>query len=253
LSKGRVSYILGELRSHAPFTLFGALLGILFMLLFQRWDESARYSYHLFYVFHPGHVVLSAMVTAAMYKIHSKKPHILAVFLIGYLGSVGVATLSDSLIPYAGEKMLGLHVSPHAHGEHSDEAAHSEEADIGGQGHDLDEGEGLAEQSEEHDEGGSHIGFIEEWYIVNPAALLGILLGYFWPRTKLPHFGHVLLSIWASLFHILMALGGGASPGQWAGIFLFLFIAVWLPCCISDIVFPLLFVKEGCECPHHKH
>jgi len=32
-------------------------------------------------------------------------------------------------------------------------------------------------------------------------------------------------------------------------IFIFLFLAVWLPCCVSDIVFPLLFVtneqKEG--------
>ena len=33
----------------------------------------------------------------------------------------------------------------------------------------------------------------------------------------------------------------GALP--YFGIFVFLFIAVWVPCCLSDIVFPLLFVK----------
>jgi hypothetical protein len=26
-------------------------------------------------------------------------------------------------------------------------------------------------------------------------------------------------------------------------VFLFLFLAVWLPCCFSDIVYPLLFLK----------
>jgi hypothetical protein len=26
-------------------------------------------------------------------------------------------------------------------------------------------------------------------------------------------------------------------------IFLFLFLAVWVPCCVSDIVYPLLFVR----------
>jgi len=34
----------------------------------------------------------------------------------------------------------------------------------------------------------------------------------------------------------------------------FLFLAVWLPCCTSDIVFPLLFVpsnqRPGCSCGH---
>lgn len=32
-----------------------------------------------------------------------------------------------------------------------------------------------------------------------------------------------------------------------AHIPLFLFLAVWVPCCTSDIVFPLLFAKAGQE------
>jgi hypothetical protein len=33
-------------------------------------------------------------------------------------------------------------------------------------------------------------------------------------------------------------------------ITIFLFLAVWLPCCLSDIVFPLLFAKKsGSELP----
>jgi len=27
-------------------------------------------------------------------------------------------------------------------------------------------------------------------------------------------------------------------------VFIVLFVAVWVPCCLSDIVFPPLFVKE---------
>ncbi|MBD3380234.1 MAG: hypothetical protein GF408_07220 [Candidatus Omnitrophica bacterium] len=196
--------ILKELEHHAPFTAFGALTGIILMVVFR--DMPHEVEHKLFYIFHPLHVVLSAVVTTAMYKIYQcgarGKCRILPLVLVGYAGAVGIATLSDSLIPFVGESLLGL---PHAH---------------------------------------VHAGFIEEWYIVNPAAFLGIAIGYFWPRTKFPHAGHVLISTWASLFHVMMALGDETTLFVYAGIFVFLFISVWLPCCVSDIIFPLLFVKE---------
>jgi hypothetical protein len=88
-----------------------------------------------------------------------------------------------------------------------------------------------------------HLGFIEKWWLVNPLALSGIGIAYLKPSTKFPHFGHVLLSTWASLFHIIMALGQTLSWFTYIGIFIFLFLSVWIPCCVSDIVFPLLFVK----------
>jgi len=195
--------IIHELRHHAPFTAFGALTGIVLMLVFRNIPETA--AHRMFYVFHPLHVVLSAVVTAAMYRRHCKGSlgarGILAIALVGYFGSIGIATLSDSLIPYAGEVMLGL---PNR---------------------------------------GAHIGFIEEWWLVNPAALAGVAIGFFWPKTRFPHAGHVLLSTWGSLFHVLMALGGRMSVFLCAAVFFFLFLSVWLPCCVSDIVFPLLFVN----------
>ena len=89
-----------------------------------------------------------------------------------------------------------------------------------------------------------HLGFIEKWWLVNPLALLGIAVARLRPKTKFPHAGHVLISTWASLFHIIMALGGVMDWKLLIVIFLFLFLAVWIPCCTSDIVFPLLFVKE---------
>ncbi len=193
-----------ELRNHSPFTILGASTGIIIMIIFYR--IPFKLSYNIFYVLHPLHVFLSAFTTAAMYIIYCKKNkrnNLWMIFLIGYLGSIGIATLSDSIIPYLGEVLLNL---PNK---------------------------------------GIHIGFIEKWWLVNPLSLLGITIAYFKPTTKIPHSGHVLLSTWASLFHIIMAMEATINWLLFVVVFIFLFLAVWIPCCTSDIVFPLLFVKKG--------
>jgi hypothetical protein len=196
--------IANELKHHAPFTALGATTGIIIMVILIFTDalpQVAQISYTVFYILHPAHIVLSALVTVAMYKKYGNG-RIWTAILIGYFGSIGIATLSDSIIPYLGETLLGL------------------------------ESKGI------------HIGFIEEPLLTNPAAVLGIAIGYRKPTTKFPHAGHVLLSTWASLFHIIMALGGAVNWVTLLAIFAFLFLAVWLPCCTSDIVFPLLFVRK---------
>lgn len=197
-----------ELKHHAPFTIVGAFSGVAIMFFFRNIPE--KLSYDIFYTLHPLHVLLSALVTASMYKFHrcsktGPRCGIWALLVIGYLGSIGIATLSDSLIPYLAETILNM---PHRH---------------------------------------AHIGFIEMWWLVNPLAIIGIAIAYFWPRTKFPHFGHVLLSTWASLFHIMMASSGFLNWYAYLAVLFFLFVAVWLPCCVSDIVFPLLFVGKGKE------
>ncbi len=202
------STILYELRRHAPFTAFGALTGVVIMLFFCKLPY--RTAYDVFYTLHPIHVVLSALVTAAMYKNYKCRADrgrcsIAALLIVGYVGSIGIATLSDSVIPYLGELLLGM---PHAE---------------------------------------PHIGFIEEWWLVNPLAVAGITIAYFWPRTRFPHAGHVLVSTWASLFHVIMAAGKALNFFSYAAVFLFLFLAVWVPCCVSDIIFPLLFVGKEAE------
>lgn len=194
---------LDELKSHFPFTLFGAFTGIIIMLILHNSTIPSKASHAIFYTLHPLHVLLSALVTASMYELHTKgKFNLWILIIIGYTGSIGIATLSDSIIPYIGESLLNL---PNK---------------------------------------GIHLGFIEKWWLVNPMAFIGIVIAYFRPTTKFPHSGHVLLSTWASLFHIIMALGNALPWPTYIVIFFFLFISVLLPCCISDIVFPLLFVKE---------
>ena len=196
--------IADELRHHAPFTAAGAATGIILMAIIafgNALPQVSQASYTVFYILHPAHIALSALVTTAIYRKYSDGRMWMAI-LIGYFGSVSIATLSDSVIPYLGETLLGL------------------------------------------ENRGIHIGVIEEPQLTIPAAFVGIAIAYWRPTTKLPHYGHVLLSTWASLFHIIMALGATVSWIIFPTIFAFLFLAVWLPCCTSDIVFPLLFVRE---------
>ena len=205
--------ILKELKIHAPFTLFGAITGIIIIIFFR--NLPSRLSYNIFYVLHPIHIVLSALVTASMYELHECKRisskcirgkcNFWILLIIGYMGSIGIATLSDSIIPYLGEAILKM---PNR---------------------------------------GIHIGFIEKWWLVNPLAVIGVTIAYFRPSTKFPHAGHVVLSTWASLFHIIMAIGGALHWFGYVVVFLFLFLAVWIPCCLSDIVFPLLLIKKNKE------
>lgn len=202
-----------ELKEHAPFTFLGAMSGILVFFFLRNIPSSM--SFKLFYTFHPLHVLLSAFVTTSMYKLHKKKPNAFKVLLVGLIGSIGVSTLSDSILPFLGETMLRL---PHRE---------------------------------------LHLGFIEKWYVIFPIALVGTLLASSKPSTKLPHSAHILVSTWASLFHIMMSISGMviSLPLYFAILFL-LFLSVWLPCCFSDIVFPLLFIKghdEDCPCHCHGH
>ena len=190
--------IASELARHAPFTATGALTGIAIMAAIIFAHVPSSVSATVFYVLHPLHIALSAIVTTGMYRKHGGKAK--WAFLVGYVGTIGPCTLSDVILPYLGGTLVGAKME-------------------------LD------------------ICFIEEWWLVNPAALAGIAIGYWRTITRLPHYGHVLLSTWASLFY-LAAFGVANWLPLLVFVFPILFVAVWLPCCFSDIVFPLLFVRD---------
>jgi hypothetical protein len=196
-----------ELKSHVPFTALGALTGIAIMAIIVFGNVPSHVSQTAFYTLHPIHVVLSALVTTAMYMRYRKAKFWLAV-LIGWTGSIGIATISDAMIPYLGGTLLHVQME-------------------------------------------FHVPFIEKWWI-NLLALAGIAIGYWKQTTRIPHLGHVLLSTWASLFYF-MSFGIADWIPLLPFIFLFLFLAVWVPCCASDIVYPLLFVRKGEELSPQLH
>lgn len=201
--------IIAELKRHIPFTALGAATGIILMVIISG-NVPAEISQTVFYTLHPIHIVLSAMVTTALYTKY-RRSKIWLVILIGWTGSIGIATLSDALIPYLGGALLNVEIEFHVP---------------------------FLETSRMPVIG------LEKWRVVNCAALLGIALGYWKPTTRIPHLGHVLLSTWASLFYFT-SFGVANWIPLLPFIFLFLFLAVWIPCCTSDIIYPLLFTRGG--------
>jgi len=97
----------GELKAHAPFTLMGTLTGVLIMVAFVVMGVPRTISTWLFWSLHPLHVLLSALVTTAIFTLHSRR-RLLAMVVVGYAGSVGIASLSDCIIPYVAESLLDL-------------------------------------------------------------------------------------------------------------------------------------------------
>jgi len=195
--------IVKELKRHAPFTALGAATGIIIMVIITYANIPSQVSYIAFYAMHPIHVLLSALATTAMYARY-KRCKLWSAILIGWTGAIGIATISDAIIPFLGGNLLGVQME-------------------------------------------FHIPFIEKWW-VNLLAVAGVAICYRKPVTKMPHLGHVLLSTWASLSY-LIAFGVANWIPLLPFIFLFLFLAVWIPCCTSDIVYPLLFVGKEQELP----
>jgi len=194
----RTDLILIELMHHAPFTALGALTGVFLLVLTAGVLTRMGHEY-LFHFLHSLHLFLSATVTTAICRKYGRgKGEVLAV---GFFGSVGICTLSDVLLPYAGGLILDIPM-------------------------------------------GFHLCPLEHPHLILPSALFGMGLGLARPSTELPHSGHVLTSTYASAFY-LTAFG---TPSSWfpflPALFLLLFLAVWLPCCTSDFIFPLLFVEH---------
>jgi len=208
--------ILRELRAHAPFTLFGALTGVILMVLVSVTKVGHEVLSPFFEASHALHVFVSAIVTSAMYRRYGRS--IALAVVVGYFGSVGIATVSDVVFPHHGGGLL-LKLAgeePHMH---------------------------------------FHLPAIEEWWLITPVALMGIAIGLWKPKTKVPHSAHVLLSTWASLFYLASQTEGQINWYPLLPLVLVvLFIAVWVPCCVSDIVFPLLFVgPEAADEHFHEH
>ena len=141
--------------------------------------------------------------------------HWLQAILVGLVGTLPICTISDIFIPHLGSVLLGTPTV-------------------------------------------LHICMIEEPYLVFPACFAGIFLGIFLLKyvervTEIGHLLHVLVSSLASLLY-LIAFDASLWQESLFLVFLITLLAVWVPCCLSDIVFPLLFVpKNSIEQWHGPH
>jgi len=193
-----------ELKHHAPFTAFATIFAIGVVLLIQYYFNKSI-SENLFDIFHPLHIIASAMVTAGIF--YKYKPKIIPALLIGISGAIILGSLSDIILPWIGGNILTLKTT-------------------------------------------FHLPLIEEPLIILGSALIGSSIGIISKTTKIPHFTHVFLSVFASLFYLL-AFSSGITLFYFIATFIIVLIAVIIPCCVSDIIFPFLFLKEKikhCDC-----
>jgi hypothetical protein len=210
------SNILVELAHHFPFTILSAVFSLCLMailtLIIEAPDTSGGDHDHgssfsqLFHVFHPIHLLLSAMATTAMFWRFEKK--LLKAVFVGLAGSLGVCGISDIIMPYAGGSILKIPMD-------------------------------------------FHLCLIERPILVVPFAALGVLVGLastntFQGRgaTVFSHSAHVIVSTMASLLYLISFGFTGWIDGLFETLIIVI-LAVLIPCCLSDIFFPLLMVEKG--------
>ena len=208
-NKSKLKHIIFELGSHLPYSIFGVVIGIIilgiltfFTIILNAEHLLPKAAEELFHIFHPIHVLLSAIVTTAMFWKHER--HFIKTLFIGFFGSIAICGLSDILLPYVGGGILGtkMHL---------------------------------------------HLCILEHSLIITPFAAIGVTVGFLVPAvieksTEFSHSMHVLVSSMASILY-LISFGVSEWTHMVGGIFLVTIIAVMLPCCLSDIVFPLSFIE----------
>ncbi len=224
----RPSALLIELREHVPFSVSAVAIGLIVagvicILGFESQGgveagvedpgigpghEHTQYSARLFFhLFHPAHMLFSAVATAAMFCRYDRS--VAKAVVIGFVGAVGVCGISDIVIPHA--SLLILHVKTPW-----------------------------------------HICVYEHPTLVLPFAAVGVVVGIAAAggvirSTIISHSLHVLMSTMASIFYMIGPLGMVAWIDILGKVFIFIVLAVMVPCCISDIVFPMLMSRSSRE------
>ena len=204
---------------HLPYTVVGSLIAMAGVWWFSalQLDGGDPQRLYLkardsFHLFHPLHICLSAIATTSLFWRHERHP--LRAVWVGTWGTILPCGLSDYIFPYLGGRLLGQSMQ-------------------------------------------LHICLIDHPQLFFPFLALGILAG-FWAEERLTgshlvsHGAHVLVSSAASLLY-LVSFGFTAwmrDPWFVAPAFLIIVIAVWIPCCISDIVIPAASVRPHDQLSH---
>ncbi|MBN2563022.1 MAG: hypothetical protein JXQ75_19025 [Phycisphaerae bacterium] len=159
--------------------------------------------FDLFHLFHPVHMLFSAAATTAMFWRYDRR--VLKAVITGLIGAIGVCGLSDIVMPHISLSMLGKSVP-------------------------------------------WHICVIEHPQMVLSFAMVGVVVGLAASKgvrssTFFSHSLHVFSSTMASIFYLIGPFGRLGWIDSVGIVFLFIIVAVMVPCCLSDIVFPLLLAK----------
>ena len=198
-----------ELLCHLPIAIFSVCLALIVLSLLTYSDKNAlsfSSAHRLFHNFHFMHLLFAGTGTVLMFRRYSKNK--ILCFIVGLIVPAIFCTLSDAVLPYFGGRFLGV-------------AMHF------------------------------HWCFIKHISTVSTFLLIGILNGWVMSSHSVNrqlfysqgfHFFHIFISSMASSLY-LVSFGFTNWSQQMGSVFIFLIIAVLVPCTLSDIVIPVLFAK----------
>jgi hypothetical protein len=208
MMRHRWQVVVLELAHHLPYTIVSTLIAMAGVWWFGTQRLNSGLSEQLliqaraaFHLFHPLHICLSAIATTSLFWRYERR--LVKAIVVGALGTIIPCGLSDYVFPYLGGLLLG--------------------------------------QSMEF-----HMCIVNHPQLFFPFLSLGIA-GGFWAEQLMTgshlfsHGAHVLVSSVASLLY-LISFGFTAWMGDVAYVFpafAIIVLAVWVPCCISDIVVPV--------------
>lgn len=211
-----------ELLHHLPYAIFSVALGMIVLSLLDYTsaahsavsnhvhgghDHSAcsTSGYHiLFHSFHFLHILFAATGTVITFSRFSRS--ISKALLVGIISPMIFCMLSDVLLPYLAGRLLGVDME-------------------------------------------LHICFHRELHNVLPFLAIGVLNGMVLRSHHSSmlrvfslgsHFVHILISSLASLFYMVSHGFENWYP-QMGYVFLFLVVAIVIPCTFSDVIVPMYF------------
>lgn len=210
--------LMGELMHHLPYAVFSIALGLVilsFLDVFGIGHHSGGHdhchgamqgAHLLFHNFHFLHIIFAMTGSLVMFSRFSS--NIIKGIIVSLVSSFVFCTLSDVILPYLSGVILGVHMH-------------------------------------------FHICFISEFYNVAPFYFIGLVNGLVMSRHNSSlkglysvgsHFGHILISSLASLFYLISEGFDNWHP-QMGLLFIFLIIAVVIPCTLADVIVPIFFAR----------
>lgn len=196
--------ILTELRHHLPFSVGAVAIALVVLAIANVGLKVSDAS--MMQLFHVCHPLhLLVAATATTGMFYLYEHKVMKAVLIGILGSAPVCSLADIAFPFLGGLLLGTKME-------------------------------------------LHICALEEPWLVWPCVAVGVATGIagasFLKRITLySHSAHVFVSSFASAIY-LISFGLKDWTSQFGWVLLIVLVAVMVPCCLSDIIFPLLFTKH---------
>ncbi|MCK5040323.1 MAG: hypothetical protein KAR87_05125 [Candidatus Aenigmarchaeota archaeon] len=207
--KKQINHIISELEAHLPYTIFSVAFGIILLGLLSFISvllNADNFPKGAGLLFHVFHPMhMLFSATATTAMFWRHEKKLLKAVVIGFFGAVVVCGVSDIVIPFIAGTLLGVKMH-------------------------------------------LHICILEHPQIILPFLAVGIFTGLIVPKTTkstiFSHSTHVFISSMASILY-LISFGLTEWVHHIGAVFIFIILAVIVPCCTSDIIFPLLFLKDN--------